>query len=201
MKKISFLASGRGSNFFAVAQAMQNGLIVAAPGLLITSNKEAGAIGLAQQIGFPVLPLSWKEENDRDGFEARAIDALDKAGTDLLVCAGYMKILSPAFVDHFKLRVINIHPSLLPSFPGIHSQKQALDYGVKVSGCTVHFVDSGVDTGPIILQRQVPVYTSDTEESLSNRILEQEHLALIEAVQLICDDRLSIRGRLVFIQA
>lgn len=197
MKTVSFLASGRGSNFFNVANAILQGEIQAQPGILITSKKNAGALQFADDLNFPSYPLSWKEEGSRDNFEKKALAKIREAGTDLVVCAGYMKILSPDFIREFKNRIINIHPALLPSFPGIHAQKQALDYGVKVAGCTVHFIDDGVDTGPIILQQSVPVLEDDDEDSLTERILKEEHRLLKEGVKLFCEGRLRIEGRKV----
>ena len=200
MKIISFLAAGRGSNFYAVAQAMLQQDFPGKPGILITSRKDAGAIDLAKDLNFPAAALSWKELGGQEGFEQQAIHLLDQAGTDLVVCAGYMKILSNDFVRKYKHRMINIHPSLLPAFPGIHSQKQALDYGVKVTGCTTHFVDEGVDTGPIIMQASVPVLDDDTEDDLGLRILENEHKILVESVRLFCEEKLVVQGRRVFIK-
>lgn len=198
MKTVSFLASGRGSNFYRVAQAIMGQSIAGArAGLLVTSNKNAGALDRAQELGFFSRALSVKEEGGKAAFERRVVSILLEHDTDLLVCAGYMKILSADFIREFSRPIMNIHPALLPAFPGLHAQKQALEYGVKVSGCTVHFVDEGVDTGPIILQRTVAVYDDDCEDSLSQRILAQEHQALPEAVELFCQDRLVRDGRRV----
>jgi phosphoribosylglycinamide formyltransferase-1 len=199
MKIISFLASGRGSNFLAVAKAMAQGQIQGKPGILITSNKVCSAVQLAAELNFPCAPLSWKDEGGQSGFEARALTELKRVNTDLIVCAGYMKILSSRFISSFKNRIINIHPALLPSFPGANAQKQAIEYGVRVSGCTVHFVDEGVDTGPIILQKTVLVNQNDDAETLSSKIIPEEHKTLIQAVQLFCQDKLSIQGRKVLI--
>jgi phosphoribosylglycinamide formyltransferase-1 len=140
-----------------------------------------------------------KSFSSREEFDRELVYLLKKAGTDLVVAAGYMKILTPVFIKNFKNKIINIHPALLPSFPGINSQQKALDYGVKITGCTAHFVDEGTDTGPIILQAFVSVFPNDTEDTLSARILREEHKILPEAINLFCKDKLKVKGRIVSI--
>lgn len=197
MKRIAVLASGRGSNFRAIMEAMKpldiNGEIV----MLLTDNKDAYAIEIARAAGIPVTVINFKDFASRSEYEIELLSAMKKVDADLYVCAGYMKIIGKEIADTFFGKMINIHPALLPAFPGMHAQRQALDYGVKIAGCTVHFVDSGVDTGPIILQRAVCVYDDDTEEDIDERILNEEHKAFPEAIKLFCDDRLKIEGRKV----
>jgi len=193
--KVGVLASGRGSNFKAIAQKAENVEIV----LLVVDKSDAKAIEIAKDLNIPYKVIDRKILNKED-FEREIINILDSYNVELVVLAGFMRILGTEFVEHFKWRVMNIHPSLLPSFPGLHAQKQALEYGVKISGCTVHFVDSGTDTGPIILQSAVCVLEDDTEESLSSRILEEEHKIYPFAVSLFAQNRLIIYGRKVKIK-
>jgi phosphoribosylglycinamide formyltransferase-1 len=196
-KTVSFLASGRGSNFTAVAENILAGKIKAEAGILISDRSDARAIQTAEGFGMKAFYVNPKEFPSKTEFEGEMVSLMKKYNTDLVVAAGYMRILSPYFVNEFRGRIINIHPALLPSFPGVHSQKQAFDYGVKISGCTAHFIDEGTDTGPIIIQAAVHVLDSDTEESLSSKILHEEHIILSEAVSLFCEDRLIIEGRKV----
>ncbi|MEW5840854.1 phosphoribosylglycinamide formyltransferase [Nitrososphaera sp.] len=202
---LGILISGRGSNMEAILAAVKAGRIPSARPRIVISNKaDAAGLKTAERYGVPtkvVLPEGAKGWD----YDKKLVAALEGAGVtpqDGLVClAGFMRIISPEFVRHFKLRVLNIHPALLPSFPGLHAQRQAVEYGVKVSGCTVHFVDEGVDSGPVILQRTVPVEDNDTEETLAARILEQEHKAYPEAVRLFSEGRLRVEGRKVFIRS
>ncbi|HJJ42362.1 MAG TPA: phosphoribosylglycinamide formyltransferase [Methanocorpusculum sp.] len=197
MKRIAVLASGRGSNFQALIDAVEplkiNGKIIA----LITDNKDAYAVQRAKNADIPCFILNFKDYSSRTLYEDDLIKKMKELDADLYVCAGYMKIIGREIAKTFYGKLINIHPAILPSFPGLNAQGQAADYGVKIAGCTVHFVDEGVDTGPIIIQKAVPAYFEDDEESLGNRILEQEHIAYPEAVKLFCDDRLKIVGRKV----
>jgi phosphoribosylglycinamide formyltransferase-1 len=193
--KVGVLASGRGSNFKAIAQKAENVEIV----LLVVDKSDAKAIEIAKDLNIPYKVIDRKILNKED-FEREIINILDSYNVELVVLAGFMRILGTEFVEHFKWRVMNIHPSLLPSFPGLHAQKQALEYGVKISGCTVHFVDAGTDTGPIILQSAVCVLEDDTEESLSSRILEEEHKIYPFAVSLFAQNRLIIDGRKIKIK-
>ena len=197
MKRIAVIASGRGSNFQALIDRIEDGSVPAQWAGLITDNPQAYAITRAQQAGIPVFVVDHSRYADKREYEAALLEAMDQCDADLFVLAGYMRILGAGIVSHFKGRMINIHPALLPSFAGLHAQRQAIDYGVKYSGCTVHLVDEGMDTGPIILQRPVPVCDGDDEETLAARILIEEHIALPEAVKLYCEERLMVCGRTV----
>jgi phosphoribosylglycinamide formyltransferase (EC 2.1.2.2) len=198
MKKIAVLASGRGSNFQAIIDAIEEGYIPADCVCLITDNRHAYALDRAALAGIPVRILDYGSFTGRQEYDRVLKDTMEQCGADLYILCGYMRLLDPATVRAFHHCIINIHPALLPSFPGLHAQRQALEYGVAVSGCTVHFVDEGMDTGPIILQQCVPVFPDDDEETLSLRILNQEHEILVEATKLFCEDRLRIKGRRVF---
>lgn len=197
MKRIAVLASGRGSNFQAVLDALTEGRIQAECVGLITDNPKAYAITRAREAGVEVTVLDYHAYPSKDAYEADLLAAMQACEADLFVLAGYMRIVGTAIVEAFVGRMINIHPALLPSFPGLHAQRQAVEYGVKVAGCTVHFVDAGTDSGPIIIQRCVPVLEDDDEESLADRIIVEEHRALPEAVALFCEDRIEIEGRCV----
>jgi phosphoribosylglycinamide formyltransferase-1 len=199
-KVISFLVSGRGSNFYAIAKKIQEGYIKADFGVLISSNSKAKAIELAKEFPIKVYVVDYKKYSSRREAEKEIERLLDEVNTDLIVCAGFMKVLTPDFVNKYRYRIMNIHPSLLPSFPGVNAHRQAIEYGVEISGCTVHFIDEGVDTGPIILQKAVRVYDDDDEESLADRVLKWEHKAYPEAVRLFVEDRLKIEGRKVYIR-
>ncbi len=197
MKRIAVLASGRGSNFQAMIDAVKGGRIPGRIIALLTDNPEAYAKVRAAIAGIPVMIIDYRAYPSRMEYEAALREVMHNSGADLFVLAGYMRILDPSTVQEFRGRVINIHPALLPAFPGLHAQRKALSHGVKVAGCTVHFVDEETDHGPIILQACVPVLEDDNEETLSERILLQEHRCLPEAVRLFCEGRLRIDGRLV----
>ena len=195
MKSIGILLSGRGSNFVAIADSIDAGLIPDARIAIAISNKaDAPGIATARARGLNALVIPSKgkprEEHDRE-----VVAALKQAGVDLVCLAGYMRLLSPWFVKQFPHRILNIHPSLLPSFPGLEAQEQAFAYGVKVSGCTVHFVYEELDHGAIIVQKTVPVLDSDDEHTLAERILEQEHLAYTEAIKIALDGKFKFSGR------
>jgi phosphoribosylglycinamide formyltransferase-1 len=196
-KRIGVLLSGRGSNFAALADSIAAGRIPDAEISVVVSNRE-GAPGIerakAHNIATRVLPSKGLE---REAFDRQVVAVLRDCQVDLVCLAGYMRLLSPFFVAAFPNRVLNIHPSLLPSFPGLESQKQALEYGAKFAGCTVHFVDENLDAGPIILQAAVPVDDGDTEESLSEKILREEHRIYTEAVRLVLAGTYKITGRRV----
>ncbi len=179
------LASGRGSNFAALADGARAGTLPITFTLLVTDNPEAGAIGVAAKHDIPVVVVKRKDYADRAAFDAALVETVSGERPELVCLAGFMRILPPTFLRGVGSPVVNIHPSLLPSFPGLHAQRQALEYGVKISGATVHFVDEGVDTGPIIHQAAVPVLPDDTEESLSARILVAEHTIYAEAIRRI----------------
>lgn len=199
MKRIAVLASGRGSNFQAVIDAIRQGYIPAECVGLVSDNPGAYAITRARNAGIPVFIVDYSRYSTRDEYEAALLRVMKSLHADLFVLAGYMRILGAAIVKEFPGKLINIHPALLPSFAGLHAQRQALEYGVRVSGCTVHFVDEGVDTGPIIVQSCVPVLPDDDEESLSERILKEEHRCLPCAIRAYCEDRIRVRGRRVSI--
>jgi phosphoribosylglycinamide formyltransferase-1 len=198
VKQIAVLASGRGSNFQAVIDGIQEGYISGECACLITDNRHAYAIDRAEQAGISARVLDYPSFPTKKEYDQTLQKTMEECGADLFLLCGYMRLLNPATVHAFHHRIINIHPALLPSFPGLHAQRQALEYGVQVTGCTVHFVDEGMDTGPIILQRCVPVFPDDDEDSLSLRILAQEHEILVEATRLFCEDRLRVEGRRVY---
>ncbi len=193
LKKIGILLSGRGSNFEAIADSIQAGRLQAEIAIVISNRTEAKGLESAKRRGLKaqLIPSKGRVREDHD---REVIAALKSANVDLVCLAGYMRLLSPEFVRAFTNRILNIHPSLLPAFPGLDAQKQALDYGVKVSGCTVHFVDEHLDHGPIILQKTVAVLEGDDEGSLSSRILEQEHLAYSEAIGLVLSGEIEVQG-------
>ena len=197
---LGVLVSGRGSNLQAIIDAIERGDLEAKIALVISDKKEAFALERARKHGIEALFMDPKAYGSREDHEKAIGDELEKRGVELICLAGYMRILSPYFVQRFRWRIINIHPALLPSFPGLHGQKQALDYGVKISGCTVHFVDEETDHGPIIIQAAVPVLEEDTEETLAARILEYEHKIYPRAIQLYAQGRLEIQRRRVKIK-
>ncbi|MDI6734691.1 MAG: phosphoribosylglycinamide formyltransferase [bacterium] len=200
MLKIGVLASGKGSNLQAIIDAIESGKVSATIGIVISNKSNACALLRAQRHGITSIFLDPKESKTREEYDARIVAHLEKEGVELVVLAGFMRILSPYFIKAYKSKIMNIHPALLPSFPGGHGQRQAVDYGVKISGATVHFVDEGCDTGPIILQVAVPVEDDDTEETLSARILEQEHKIYPLAIQLYAEGKLEVIGRKVTIR-
>lgn len=200
MRKIGVLVSGRGSNLQAIIDRIADGYLPLEIAVVISDFDDAYALERAKQAGIPAVAVVRKQCSDKAEFEAKIIAALEAAGCELVVLAGFMRILSANFVNHFEHRIINIHPAILPSFPGLHGQRQANDYGVKVAGCTVHFVDAGTDSGPIILQKVVPAYFEDDEDTLAARILVEEHKAMPEALKLWAEDRLEIIGRKVKIK-
>lgn len=197
MKRIAVLASGRGSNFQAVIDAISAGTLRATCVRLITDNPEAYAITRAEGAGVPVTVLDYRSYASKGAYENDLLSAMKSCRADLFVLAGYMRIVGQAITDAFAGKMINIHPALLPAFAGLHAQRQAIEYGVKVAGCTVHFVDGGMDSGPIILQSCVPVLEGDDEDSLAERILVEEHQALPAAAALFCEGRLCVEGRRV----
>ncbi|HXC97558.1 MAG TPA: phosphoribosylglycinamide formyltransferase [Edaphobacter sp.] len=195
MHRIGVLLSGRGSNFLAIAKAISESRLPGAEIAVVLSNVE-GALGLsaAHALQLPALAIS-SAGRKRAEHDAEMIARLHQHKVDLVCLAGYMRIISPAFVSAFPNRILNVHPSLLPAFPGLDAQRQALEYGAKVAGCTVHFVDEAVDHGVIILQKTVPVNDGDTAETLSARILEQEHLAYPEAIARVLSGNYAIQNR------
>jgi phosphoribosylglycinamide formyltransferase-1 len=195
MKNLGILLSGRGSNFEAIAKNVAAGKIPDARIAVVVSNKlEAGGLETARQMGLPALCLPSKGKA-RELHDREVVAVLKDHQADLVCLAGYMRLLSPWFVQQFPQKILNIHPSLLPAFPGLEAQEQAFAYGVKVSGCTVHFVDEELDHGAIILQKTVPVLDNDDEHTLAERILEQEHIAYSEAINLVLEGKFKILGR------
>ncbi len=200
MLTIGVLASGRGSNFQAIIDSVESGFLKARIAVLITDNPEAYAIERAKKHNTEVLITRPKEFPGKDSYYSHIAEELKNRGVELVILAGFMRVVGRSLIREFQNKIMNIHPALLPSFPGLHGQKQAADYGVKISGCTVHFVDEGVDTGPVIIQAAVPVYDDDTGETLSERILKQEHRIFPYAVRLFAENKLEIRGRKVIIK-
>ncbi len=195
MKNLGILLSRRGSNFVAIADSVDAGRIPGARIAVVISNKaDAPGLEIARQRGLQalVIPSKGKQREDHD---REVVAALREHNVDLVCLAGYMRLLSPWFVQQFPQRILNIHPALLPAFPGLEAQKQAFEWGVKVSGCTVHFVDEELDHGAIIVQRTVPVLDTDDEHSLAARILEQEHIAYSEAINIVLEGNYEIAGR------
>lgn len=199
--KLGVLASGGGTNLQSIIDQCQQQRIDAEIVLILCNNPDAGALTRAEKAGLPNICINHREYADRESFDQAVVAALQEAGVELVVLAGFMRIISETFLAAFPQRIINIHPALLPAFPGLHVQKKALEYGARFSGCTVHFVDSGVDTGPIIIQAVVPIFDDDTESSLSARILQQEHQIYPRAIQLIAEGRVKIEDRRVRIFA
>jgi phosphoribosylglycinamide formyltransferase 1 len=196
MKNLGILLSGRGSNFLAIAENVKRSVIPAQITAVISNRADAAGLTRAREMGLHAVCIPSKGK-PREQHDAEVIAELQKASVDLICLAGYMRLLSPAFIRAFPQRILNIHPSLLPAFPGLDAQKQAFDYGVKVSGCTVHFVDEFLDHGAIIVQKVVPVQSTDDDHSLAARILEQEHIAYSEAINLVLAGDFEIVGRRV----
>lgn len=197
MLKIAVFASGRGSNFQSIIDHVKSGDIPAELKLLISDRQEAGALKRAEHEDVENIFINPAHFETKAEYEKELIGLLKGAGVELVILAGYMRILSPLFVKEFKNQIINIHPSLLPAFKGLDAQKQAVDYGVKYSGCTVHFVDQGMDTGPIIKQAVVEVKENDSADDLAARILKEEHRIYPEAVKLIAEAKIKVEGRKV----
>jgi phosphoribosylglycinamide formyltransferase-1 len=197
--KIAILVSGRGSNLQAIIDNIENGSVNAEIVVVISDQADAYALDRARKHKIPAVHIDVKKYKTRDAYDAALVEELKKRKTDLVCLAGFMRIITPMVIKAFPNRIMNIHPSLLPAFPGLHVQKKALNHGVKFSGCTVHFVDEGMDTGPIIIQAVVPVLDNDTEDGLSERILKQEHKIYSRAIQLFAEGRLAIEGRRVIV--
>jgi phosphoribosylglycinamide formyltransferase-1 len=199
-KRIACCLSGRGSNFMAILDAVKAGEIRGEIVLVVSDNPDAKGLSFARMNGIRSEVIVREKGEPRPKYFEQIINRLEECTVDLICLAGFMKVLSGNIVSRYRNRIINIHPALLPSFPGEEAQRQAVEYGVKVSGCTVHFVDEGVDTGPIILQTAVPVLDGDTEEALAARILKKEHELFPRAVKLFCSDRLTVEGRYVRVE-
>jgi phosphoribosylglycinamide formyltransferase-1 len=198
--RIGVLASGRGSNLQAIIDAIEAGRLKCELAIVVSDRADAQALERARKHGGKAVFVNPREHPDRVNFDRAVLAPLAEHRVELVCLAGFMRILTPSFIAAYRNRIMNIHPALLPAFPGLHAQRRALEHGVKVSGATVHFVDEGVDTGPIILQAAVPVLAADTEETLSARILEQEHQIYPRAIQLVAEGRLKLRGRRVIIR-
>jgi phosphoribosylglycinamide formyltransferase 1 len=196
MKTLGILLSGRGSNFEAIARNIEAGRVQARIGVVVSNREEAPGLALAKKMGLSACFIPSKGK-DREAYDREVVAVLREFHVDLVCLAGFMRVLSPYFVREFPGRILNIHPALLPAFPGVDAQKQALEHGVKFTGCTVHLVDEGVDTGPIICQAVVPVCDDDTVETLSSRILKEEHRIYSDAICLLVENRIQIEGRLV----
>lgn len=200
MKNVAVFISGRGSNLEAILRRWKEGYISCNISFVLSSKAEARGLNIAHNYGIKTIVLEKKNFESKEKFEEKILNTLKEHDIDLIILAGFMVILSKNFINSFSKDIINIHPSLLPAFPGVNSQKRALNYGVKFTGCTVHFVTEEVDAGPIILQEVVPCFDDDTEESLTERILEKEHFILPYAIKLITENRIERRGRRVFIK-
>ena len=197
--RIAVLLSGRGSNFRAIHEAILAGAINADISLVFSNKAEAAGLQTARERGLDAVSLDPKPFADKEDYDKAIVQEIRKRDIDLVCLAGYMKIITPTFCREYKNRIMNIHPALLPAFPGLHVQQKAIDWGARFSGCTTHFVAEEVDMGPIILQSAVPVLQDDTEETLSARILVEEHKIYPESVRLFFEGRVEVRGRRVFI--
>jgi phosphoribosylglycinamide formyltransferase 1 len=200
MINIGVLVSGRGTNLQAIIEAIEEGKIEGKIKIVVSDNLNAHALKRASQYHLETQYINYKEFKSREDYDKKVIETLENKEVELVVLAGYMRILSSYFIKAYQNKIISIHPALLPSFPGLRAQKQAVEYGVRISGCTVHFVDEGMDSGPIILQSAVEVSEDDTEGSLAERILKKEHQIYVQAIQLFSQGRLIIKGRKVIIK-
>lgn len=198
--KIGVLVSGNGSNLQSIIAAIEAGRLAACVGCVISNKADAYALQRAREHGIPAIHLDHRLCASRDAYDEALVETLREFDVELVVLAGFMRIITPVLLDAFPQAIINIHPALLPAFPGLHAQRQALEYGVKITGCTVHFVDAGTDTGPIIIQAPVPVLPGDTEETLSARIQQEEHRIYPEAIRLFAEGQLKVEGRKVTVR-
>jgi len=199
VKNVAILLSGRGSNFLALSDAIQAGEIPARIVLVVSNKPDAPGLEHARERDYETICIP-SPGIEREAYDRKVVEELKARQVDVICLAGFMRLLSPWFVQQYPQQILNIHPSLLPAFPGLHSQQQALEWGAKVSGCTVHFVDEKLDHGAIIVQRSVPVLDEDTEETLSARILEQEHQIYPEALKLVCEEKVRVEERRVLVQ-
>lgn len=196
-KRLALFASGRGSNGEALYKAMQDGIINGEFVIIITDHGDAGIVERSKGWNIPIVVIERSDFQSKADFELAQLQVLAPYDVDGIVLAGYMRIVGAPLIEAYEHKILNIHPALLPSFPGLHGHQQAIDAGVKITGCTVHFVDAGMDTGPIIMQNTVPVFADDTEDTLSERLLPVEHATYREALALFCNDALCIDGRIV----
>ncbi len=199
MKNVAILLSGRGSNFLALSDAIEAGEIPARMALVVSNKPDAPGLEHARERNYEAICIP-SAGIEREAYDRQVVEELKARQVDVICLAGFMRLLSPWFVQQYPQQILNIHPSLLPAFPGLHSQQQALDWGARVSGCTVHFVDEKLDHGAIIVQRSVPVLDEDTEETLSARILELEHQIYPEALKLVCEEKVRVEERRVLIR-
>ena len=197
--RLAVLLSGRGSNFAAIHEAIARRELDAEIALVVSNRADAAGLQRARAWGCPAVALPHRDFPGREAHEAAVIAAIEESGAGFVVLAGYMRLLSPSFVERFRGRILNIHPSLLPSFPGVDAQAQALAHGVRITGCTVHLVDEQLDGGPILVQRAVPVEDGDTVETLSARILDEEHRAYVDALRIVMSGKYRIDGRRVIV--
>jgi phosphoribosylglycinamide formyltransferase-1 len=199
--RIGVLVSGNGSNLQSIIDHVEAGTLDATVACVISNREHAYALERARKHGIPALYLDHRSFPDRESFDEAAVAALRERGVELVALAGFTRIVSPVMLDAFPLAILNIHPALLPAFPGNHAQRQALQHGVKIAGCTVHLVDAGTDTGPIIAQAAVPVLDTDSEDTLSARILQQEHRIYPAVIQLFAEGRIHVEGRMVLVDS
>ncbi|MDO4539927.1 MAG: phosphoribosylglycinamide formyltransferase [Syntrophomonadaceae bacterium] len=197
--KIAVMASGRGSNFIAIQEAILSGKLKAQIAVLVSDQQGSPVLRRAEQYGIPTRCFDMKAFADRAAYETAIVECLREHAVELVALAGYMRIVGPVLLQAYPQRIVNIHPALLPAFPGMHAQRQAVEYGVKISGCTIHLVDEGVDTGPVILQAAVPVLPGDDEERLATRILVEEHKLYPRVLQYFAEGRIEVQGRQVTI--
>jgi len=197
---LGVLVSGSGSNLQAIIDNIEKGLLDALIKVVISNNADAYALVRAKKHDIPTVIIKHSDSADRKDFDQKMIDVLKSFSVDLVVMAGFMRLLTPLFLNAFPMRIMNIHPAILPAFPGIHAQKRAADYGVRFSGATVHFADEGVDSGPIIIQAIVPAYDDDTEDTLATRILKEEHRIYSQAIQFYAEGAIEVIGRKVRIK-
>ena len=194
---VAVLVSGSGSNLQAIIDASERGEIPCRVGIVVSNKADAYGLVRARNHGIPTEVVDHRAFESREAFDARLVEVIRSSGAELVCLAGFMRVVTPVFLRAFPHRILNIHPALLPTFPGTHGPRQALQYGVRFSGCTVHFLDEGVDTGPVVVQAVVPVYEDDTEESLAARILKEEHRIYPMAIRLYFEGRLELSGRRV----
>ncbi len=200
MKRIAVLISGRGTNLQALIDAQQRNELGGKIAIVISNKSQALGLERAQKANIPTKVITKKHHPERKEFDREILQILNDYNVDLVVLAGYMRILSVEFVEKYKNKIINVHPSLLPAFKGVNAQWQAVDHGVKIAGCSTHFVTHEMDDGPIILQKSVPVFDGDTGDQLAERILPHEHAILVKSIQFFCDDRLLVEGRRVVVK-
>ncbi len=197
--KIGVLVSGGGSNLQSIIENIEKGLLDAVITIVISNNPKAYALERAKRHQIPSVVMDRRNYGSKDEFDDAMVKILKSCSVELVVMAGFMKVLSPVFLNSFPMKIMNIHPAILPAFPGMHAQKRAAEYGVRFSGCTVHFADDGIDTGPVIIQAVVPAYDDDTEDTLAARVLQEEHRIYSQAIQFYAEGRIEVKDRKVHI--